>query len=113
MGRSLQRDKRLIWLAIAVLVVAQLPACTAFRAARAYQRGSEALDRGDWVLAIAELERASILLPHASEIQNHLGIAYSMDGRDPAALSAFQRAVELDCDNQAALRNLADAEALR
>ena len=114
-GSSLIRDRRLtglIGLAIALLAVAQLPGCTAFRAARAYQRGSEALDRGDPLLAIAELESAAILRPEASEIQNHLGIAYTMDGRESAALSAFRRAVELDCDNQAALRNLADAEAL-
>ena len=76
------------------------------------QRGSAALDRGDAAVATAELESAAALLPHASEIQNHLGIAYSMEGREADALAAFRRAVELDCDNQAAARNLAEAEAV-
>jgi cytochrome c-type biogenesis protein CcmH/NrfG len=35
-----------------------------------------------------------------------------MDGRPDAALAAFRRAVELDCDNQAAQSNLAEAEVL-
>ena len=109
-GRSPLRDRRLVWLAIALFAVALLPGCTAFRGARAYQRGSEALGRGDAALAIAELENAAMLLPHASEIQNHLGIAYAMGGHEAFALAAFRRAVELDCDNQAAVRNLAGAE---
>ena len=61
----------------------------------------------------ALLEQAARLLPHASEVQNHLGIAYSMAGRDDDALAAFGRAVELDCSNRAALQNLAEAEADR
>ena len=35
-----------------------------------------------------------------------------MEGREADALAAFRRAVELDCDNQAAARNLAEAEAV-
>ena len=110
--RKRRLEGRLVWLAIAALLVAQLSGCTAFRGSRAYLRGSAALERGDATLATEELESAAILLPHASEIQNHLGIAYAMDGRETAALSAFRRAVELDCNNQAALRNLARAEEL-
>jgi len=39
-------------------------------------------------------------------VQNHLGLAYAAAGRDGDALHAFQRAVDLDCDNHAALVNL-------
>ena len=72
---------------------------------------TEALDRGDTASAISDLERAAELMPHASEIQNHLGLAYAADGREDAALLAFRRAVALDCRNRAAQRNLRAAEA--
>ena len=60
---------------------------------------------------MADLERAAALAPHASEIQNHLGLAYAASGREGDALRAFRRAVDLDCDNRQALHNLAVAEA--
>ena len=108
-GRPSDCRRRLLGLAACLLVVVVMPGCATLRAANAYQRGSAALDRGDSVEAIAELERAADWLPHASEIQNHLGIAYSMGGRRDDALAAFRRAVELDCDNLAAQRNLAES----
>jgi Flp pilus assembly protein TadD len=85
--------------------------CAIYRGGQLYTSGTEALDRGDTARAIADLERAAELVPHASEIQNHLGLAYAADGRDREALLAFRRAVALDCDNQAARRNLRAAEA--
>ena len=85
--------------------------CATFRGARLYSSGTEALDRGDTARAIEDLERAAELVPHASEIQNHLGLAYAAEGREREALFAFRRAVALDCDNQAARRNLRAAEA--
>ena len=110
--RSFRSFSRIAFaLALVAFAVAQ-SGCTSFRGARAYQRGSEALDRGDSPVAISEFERAALLVPHASEVQNHLGIAYSMEGRWDSALSAFRRAVELDCDNQAAQRNLTEAQAI-
>ncbi len=39
-------------------------------------------------------------------MQNHLGLAYDAAGRPEAAQQAFERAVELDCDNEAAQQNL-------
>jgi len=78
----------------------------AFRGAHHYAAGTQALDQRDGVLAIAELERAADLVPHASEIQNHLGLAYWSDGRPQAARFAFEKAVELDCDNLVARANL-------
>ena len=87
-----------------------LVGCATLRGARLYQSGTEALDRGDAAQAIAELEEAATLVPHASEIQNHLGLAYASAGRDAEALAAFQKAVALDCDNTAAKRNLRAAE---
>ena len=38
------------------------------------------------------------LVPHLSEIQNDLGVAYTEAERDAEALAAFQRGVELDCE---------------
>ena len=97
-------------MAIALVAVVLLGGCAAFQAARLYNSGSDALERGDVERAVAELERAATLAPHASEIQNHLGLAYAASGREEDALRAFRRAVELDCDNRQALHNLAAAE---
>jgi Flp pilus assembly protein TadD len=88
---------------VALAVAVCVGGCAAFQVARLYRRGSTALERG-------EIERAATLVPHASEIQNHLGLAYAASGRDGDALRAFRRAVELDCDNRQALHNLAVAE---
>ena len=60
--------------------------------------------------AISELGRAAALVPEASEVQNHLGLAYQAAGRETEAREAFTRAVSLDCDNGAARENLAVAE---
>ena len=94
-----------------LLVAALASGCSTFQGAKLYGSGSEALDRGDTARAIAELERAAALVPHASEVQNHLGLAYASAGRHEDALRAFRRAVELDCGNVAAQHNLRAAEA--
>jgi Flp pilus assembly protein TadD len=97
---------------LALVVAASLAfGCASFEGARLYQSGSAALDRGETARAIADLERAAERVPHASEIQNHLGIAYARAGRHDDALRAFQRAVDLDCDNAAAQVNLRAAQA--
>lgn len=97
-----------------LLLALLLPAgCASLRGGRLYVSGSEALERGETARAIAELEEAAALVPHASEIQNHLGLAYAAAGRDADALRAFRRAVALDCDNHAAQANLRAAEAWR
>lgn len=83
--------------------------CAEFRGARLYHSGSEALDRGDPAQAIADLERAAELAPHASEVRNHLGLAYAAAGRSDDAIASFELALVLDCDNEAARRNLATA----
>ncbi len=83
-----------------------VPGCAGFRGARLYHSGSAALDRGDTTRAISDLERAATLVPEASEVQNHLGLAYSLAGRSAEADRAFRRAVELDCSNTAAQENL-------
>jgi Flp pilus assembly protein TadD len=85
--------------------------CTSLQGARLYASGTEALDRGDGAQAVADLERAAELLPDASPVQNHLGLAYVQVGRDAEARAAFQRAVDLDCSNQAAQHNLRAAKA--
>lgn len=83
------------------------PPVRAVRAARYYAAGTQALERGETRVAIAALEHAVGLMPNASEIHNHLGLAYWSDGREDAALRELERAVELDCENDAALGNLA------
>jgi Flp pilus assembly protein TadD len=80
--------------------------CATYDGGRLYVSGTDALDRGDTGRAIADLERAAELVPHASEVQNHLGLAYAADGREAEAEQAFERAVALDCGNDAAKRNL-------
>ncbi len=80
--------------------------CASLEGAQLYHSGTEALDRGDSVRAIADLERAADLVPVASEIQNHLGLAYAAAGRNHDALQAFRRAVDIDCRNEAAQQNL-------
>lgn len=90
----------------AVCVAAVGLGCSSFQGARLYHSGTAALDRGDSVSAVSDLERAAGLLPEASEVQNHLGLAYQAEGRDREAELAFERAVALDCDNGAAAENL-------
>jgi Flp pilus assembly protein TadD len=92
-------------LSVALLVAFAL-GCASVEGHRHFEAGNSALDRGDAALAVAELERAAALVPEASEVQNHLGIAYAAAGRDADALAAFERAVALDCDNRAAAENL-------
>jgi Flp pilus assembly protein TadD len=48
-------------------------------------------------------------VPNASEVHNRLGVAYAAAGRRGAAIREFQSAVELDCANDVAARNLARA----
>jgi Flp pilus assembly protein TadD len=90
----------------ALACLLSLLGCAAVTGHRHFEAGNAALDRGDHALAVAELERAAALVPEASEVQNHLGIAYAASGRNADALAAFERAVALDCDNRAAAENL-------
>jgi Flp pilus assembly protein TadD len=99
--------------ALLLALALALPGCATLDGARLYRSGTEALDAGDAARAVRDLERAAALVPHASEIQNHLGLAYQAQGRDADALAAFERAVALDCDNEAARRNLRVAQARR
>ena len=104
------RRQRVLGFAIVLTLPFALAACASWEGARLYQSGTAALDRGDSERAIADLERAAELVPTASEVQNHLGLAYAAAGRDEDARSAFRRAVDLDCGNRAALQNLRVAE---
>jgi Flp pilus assembly protein TadD len=98
-----------LWVAVSLA----LPACASLEGARLYASGTRALEAGRPEQAAADLEAASRLLPASSAIQNHLGLAYVQIGRDREAAAAFQRAVELDCGNDAAESNLRAAEAGR
>ena len=100
---------RLGWFCVAFMVcflAAFHIGCSNWQASQFYQSGSHALDEGDSRRAVSDLEQAALLKPDSSEIQNHLGIAYERSGQPAAALAAFERAVELDCDNAAASANL-------
>jgi Flp pilus assembly protein TadD len=97
-------------LAVTAAVVCALGvSCASWRGAQLYQSGSEALERGETERAIADLERASELAPAASEVRNHLGLAYAAAGRREEMLAAFRQAVDLDCDNLSARHNLRSA----
>lgn len=84
--------------------------CATLEGAHLYREGTAALDRGEPQRAIELLEQAAERVPQASEVQNHLGIAYAAVGRQEDALAAWRRAVALDCDNAAAQHNLRAAE---
>jgi Flp pilus assembly protein TadD len=105
-----RRIRLLAVLALALVLGGATAGCATWQGARLYRSGSAALDRGETGRAIDELERAAELVPRASEVQNHLGLAYQQAGREADARRAFARAVELDCDNEAARENLALAE---
>ena len=77
-----------------------------WRGARHYAAGTSALDRGETALALEELEAAARLVPDASEVRNHLGLAWWQAGDRVRARAAFETALELDCDNDAARTNL-------
>jgi len=98
---------------ICLAVLALALGCASVEGRRLYASGTEALDHGDSARAVVDLERAAALLPEASPVQNHLGLAYLQDGRAADAEAAFRRAIELDCGNDAAQHNLRAAEAGR
>jgi lipoprotein NlpI len=107
-------ESQLVFWPVSLLVIflsLSVTGCTGFRAARLYQEGTASLDSGHPELAVVQLSEASNLQPDASEIQNHLGLAFAATGQHDKALSAFERAVDLDCTNEAATQNLASAEA--
>jgi Flp pilus assembly protein TadD len=95
---------------LAPLCAAALAACASVEAARLERSGAAALDRGETERAVGDLERAAEIAPAVSGIQNNLGIAYERAGRRADAERAYERAVALDCRNDAAQANL---EALR
>ena len=95
-----------------VLVLAlALSGCAVLDGARLFRSGTAALDRHDTGAAVRDLEAAARALPDSSAVHNHLGVAYAQAGRDADALREFERAVAIDCTNQAAQTNLARARA--
>jgi len=80
--------------------------CAALDGARLGESGTHALERGDLEAAIADLEAAVERVPQASELHNRLGVAYAAAGRREEAIREFRSAVELDCANALAARNL-------
>ena len=86
-------------------------ACATVDGARLFRSGTLALDRGDAAGAVRDLEEAARVLPASSAVHNHLGLAYTAGGRKADALSEFERAVAIDCANDAAQTNLAQARA--
>jgi Flp pilus assembly protein TadD len=91
------------------LAACLLVACATLDGARLFRSGTTALDRGDAQAAVRDLEAAAQLLPESSAVHNHLGLAYQAAARPDEALREFERAVAIDCDNQAARANLASA----
>jgi Flp pilus assembly protein TadD len=72
-------------------------------AARAdYERGRKAIERMDWIGAIAALESAARHDPRDPEFQNLLGFAYRNKGDMDAAFRHYARALELNPYHRAA-----------
>ena len=108
--------RRWIGLVASVCAVTLWTACETavartWQAGRLYVRGTEALELGEYDRAISELEEAARLAPRASEVRNHLGLADWEAGESARARVAFEEALALDCDNEAARTNLALLEA--
>ncbi len=97
-----------VLVALAFLAGTTATGCATYEAGRLYSAGSSVIS-SDPERAIVQLERAARLAPQASEIHNHLGLAYAEAGRPKDAIAAFERAVAIDCDNEAAQYNLARA----
>ncbi|MDP6979268.1 MAG: hypothetical protein QF570_11805 [Myxococcota bacterium] len=106
---AVRRTRRVLGVATLVLVLLAAGGCANYRAAGLYRAGTQALDAGEPEQALAQLEEAARLMPEASEIQNHLGLALVANDRHADALVAFERAAELDCTNTAAAQNLEGA----
>ncbi len=83
--------------------------CGALEGPRLHVQGTEALERGEYSEAREALSQAAVLVEHptqASQVQNHLGLAYLGEGKNELAAQAFRRAIDLDCRNEAAKHNL-------
>jgi len=104
------KPRRALALLVGFLTIVAISGCAQFRAAMLYQRGTEELNRGQVERALVDLSAAAELAPNASEIHNHLGLAFATAGQHERALAEFERAVDLDCSNAAAVGNLAVAE---
>ena len=97
--------------AAAFLLIPLLSAgCAAFEGARLYRSGTSALERGDAPQAVADLEGAAARVPRVAEVHNRLGVAYAAAGRREDAIREFRSALEIDCENAAAARNLRRAQ---
>ena len=100
------------WLLVLICAAGvALGGCAAWQGARLYQSGTRALEAGDAATALTDLREAARLVPDASEVQNHLGLAWLANGDEVRAKASFERALELDCDNEAARVNLEQVEA--
>lgn len=111
LGIRPQRAALLGGLALALALLFMTTACQTapvrvWRGAGHFSAGTEALVAGQGARAVAELEQAAELVPGASEIRNHLGLAYLAEGREHEARAAFASAIALDCGNWAARQNL-------
>jgi len=92
-----------------VLSLCGLAACTSWEGPRLHVQGTQALERGEYSQARETLSRAAALVEHpaqASQVENHLGLAYLGEGEEGLAVEAFRRAIDLDCRNEAAKHNL-------
>jgi tetratricopeptide (TPR) repeat protein len=76
------------------------------------QMGLEKEQVGDLEGAIAEAQRAADLLPSSAANWTRLGVMLAERQRPAEALTAFQRAVQLDSHNVWSLRSLALAETM-
>jgi tetratricopeptide (TPR) repeat protein len=74
--------------------------------ARQLLKGEQMIRKGDYAAAVAQLEKATRLLPKTAQAWNHLGLAYHGNRQPEPALRAYQKALSLDYKLAAAHYNL-------
>lgn len=90
---------------LVALAVAPLGADARSDAKQRVEYGILAAKRGLWREAIFQWERAAKIDPSYAAAHNNLAIAYELDGELSKARAAYERALELEPENQMIKQN--------
>jgi tetratricopeptide (TPR) repeat protein len=83
----------------------------ALRVRQITERSQEAIDRGDYESARADLLQLATETPRSAEVQRRLGTIFQLEGRLPEAETSFREALKRDPDYVEALIGLGQVEA--
>src|SRR5215468_4753770 len=89
-GRIVCRFTKWSWLALFLLCGCAPPG------PRALLDGKKLLEEGKYREAVAELEKATTLLPKTAAAWNYLGLAYQANDEPDQAVKAYRAALALD-----------------